>query len=173
MMVRCRGGSSHTQINMRMGQIWPPLIVLRGQKQKQEGRSCEVSGKTKETKETKATIQSFRGEMTSLVCTIAFMHFCTYTFCTYAFFASLHFVSLQFCIFAFETAQKGRQRQNQEKNSFKERARKQGNNSKLQGRDDQPCMHYCIYAFLHLYILHLCIFCIFAFCIFAILHLCI
>ena len=55
-------------------------------------------------------LKSFGGEMTSLVCTIASMHFCTYTFCTYAFFASLHFVSLQFCIFAFETAQKGRQR---------------------------------------------------------------
>ena len=123
MMVRCRGGSSHTQINMRMGQIWPPLIVLRGQKQKQEGRSCEVSGKTKETKETKATIQSFRGEMTSLVCTIAFMHFCTYTFCTYAFFTSLHFVSLQFCIFAFETAQKGVKRQDQQNKSCKERLR--------------------------------------------------
>ena len=87
-----------------------------------------------ETKETKATIQSYRGEMTSLVCTIAFMHFCPYTFCTYAFVASLHFVSLQFCIFAFETAHKG-VRGKIKRRKVLESPRKQGKNSKRQGRD--------------------------------------
>jgi hypothetical protein len=60
----------------------------------------------------KEIIQSVRGEMARLVCSIAFMHFALIHFCTYAFlhlciFASLHFVSLQFSIFAFETVQTG------------------------------------------------------------------
>ena len=55
----------------------------------------------------KEIIQSVRGEMARLVCSIAFMHFCTYTFLHLCIFASLHFVSLQFSIFAFETAETG------------------------------------------------------------------
>ena len=53
-----------------------------------------MNGKTKETK---ATIQSYRGEMTSLVCTIVFMHFALIHF---ALMHLLHLCILYLCNFA-------------------------------------------------------------------------